>query len=103
VSDGGRRRISAESARRARPGAHISLTRVCVRVSSNGIVHRDLKPENLLLSEKSPKGIVKLSDFGLSKFLQPDQKLTAVCGTWAYSGACARGVYAGRRRYCVTH
>lgn len=38
---------------------------------SNGIVHRDIKPENLLLSEPSTKGIVQLSDFGLSAFLAP--------------------------------
>jgi hypothetical protein len=54
---------------------------------SNGIVHRDIKPENLLLSEPSTKGIVQLSDFGLSAFLAPGRKLTAVCGTIAYGGA----------------
>ena len=79
-------RVSGGAARRSRA---LVLTPPSAR-RSHGIVHRDLKPENLLLSEKSTKGVVKLSDFGLSKLLQPGEQLTAVCGTWAYSGARRR-------------
>jgi serine/threonine protein kinase len=35
-----------------------------------GIIHRDIKPENLLLSSKDPAtAVVKVSDFGLARFL----------------------------------
>jgi calcium/calmodulin-dependent protein kinase I len=35
-----------------------------------GIVHRDIKPENLLCSSTDPaKSIIKISDFGLARFI----------------------------------
>jgi serine/threonine protein kinase len=35
-----------------------------------GIVHRDLKPENLLLDGKDlDSAIIKISDFGLARFV----------------------------------
>jgi serine/threonine protein kinase len=35
-----------------------------------GIVHRDLKPENLLLDSKNlENATIKVSDFGLARFL----------------------------------
>ena len=41
---------------------------------SYGIAHRDLKPENILMENNSSNADVKLSDFGLSKFLGPDEQ-----------------------------
>jgi len=53
---------------------------------SCGIVHRDLKPENLVLADRRPNSEIKISDFGLSKILNDDQKtMDTVCGTRAYS------------------
>jgi hypothetical protein len=38
-----------------------------------GVIHRDLKPENLLVSkEENGTARVRVLDFGLAKFLQPD-------------------------------
>jgi len=49
-----------------------------------GILHRDLKPENIMLSENSEKGIVKIMDFGLSKILGPDEKVSDGFGTLSF-------------------
>ena len=59
-----------------------------------GIVHRDLKvsetkincvlqPENLLYSSKDQSSIIKISDFGLARFIQGELATTA-CGTPGY-------------------
>lgn len=50
-----------------------------------GIVHRDLKPENLIYLQKQADSPIKLTDFGLAKFLRdPTVKLETACGTPAY-------------------
>ena len=38
-----------------------------------GVVHRDVKPDNVLIGND---GAIKLTDFGLAKLLQNDQRLT---------------------------
>jgi len=52
-----------------------------------GVVHRDLKPENILI-EKDPQNDevtkVKVTDFGLSKIIVPDEVMMDSCGTPAY-------------------
>lgn len=60
---------------------------------SAGIMHRDIKPENILLQwdKKTSKSKflteetkVKLTDFGLSQLVFPDQMLDMPCGTVSY-------------------
>lgn len=48
------------------------------------VVHRDLKPENFLLSEKGPKGVLKATDFGLSRFFVDGKALDEIVGSPFY-------------------
>lgn len=48
-----------------------------------GIAHRDIKPENILLTRDEPP-IVKLTDFGLAKMVEPGSFLKTFCGTLTY-------------------
>jgi calcium/calmodulin-dependent protein kinase I len=50
-----------------------------------GIVHRDIKPENLLFSSKDQAtATVKVSDFGLARYVAGDTFATTTCGTPGY-------------------
>ena len=50
-----------------------------------GIVHRDIKPENLLFSSKDPlAAVVKISDFGLARFVDTEKFMSTTCGTPGY-------------------
>ncbi|CAB3221889.1 unnamed protein product [Arctia plantaginis] len=51
---------------------------------SRGITHRDLKPENVLLESKGDDSLVKITDFGLSKFVGEDSFMKTMCGTPLY-------------------
>lgn len=51
---------------------------------SIGIIHRDLKPENLLYETTHENSAIKISDFGLARFVYPDQYATTACGTPNY-------------------
>ena len=58
-------------------------------IHSRGVAHRDMKPENLLLSDT---GHVKLSDFGLSKFVGSSGMCETPCGSPCYaSPECLSG------------
>lgn len=50
----------------------------------NGIIHRDLKPENLLYETKEESSVIKISDFGLARFLPTNAFATTACGTPGY-------------------
>jgi serine/threonine protein kinase len=41
-------------------------------LKSKNIIHRDLKLQNILMSENSTKAVLKLADFGMSRFLDND-------------------------------
>ena len=50
-----------------------------------GIVHRDIKPENLLFSSKdTDTAIIKITDFGLARFVDGETFATTTCGTPGY-------------------
>ncbi|XP_033232087.1 ovarian-specific serine/threonine-protein kinase Lok isoform X2 [Belonocnema kinseyi] len=51
---------------------------------SEGITHRDLKPENILLASDKDVTLVKVSDFGLSKFVDAETMMKTFCGTMMY-------------------
>jgi len=52
---------------------------------SLGIVHRDLKPENLLLdTNELETATIKISDFGLARFVTQESLATTTCGTPGY-------------------
>jgi len=49
------------------------------------IVHRDLKPENLLLDSKDLENAgIKITDFGLGRFITAEELATTTCGTPGY-------------------
>lgn len=51
---------------------------------SINLIHRDLKPENLLLSTPGKDAILKISDFGLARELEPGAYTDTVCGSPLY-------------------
>ncbi len=47
----------------------------------NNIVHRDIKPENFLIDINNNKVTVKLTDFGLACYYDPQDPPSRFCGT----------------------
>ena len=43
---------------------------------SNNIIHRDLKPDNILLSSYDANAVLKITDMGLSRSVDPNLILT---------------------------
>lgn len=51
------------------------------------ITHRDLKPENILLtSPDTNETLIKITDFGLSRFINESSLMKTFCGTPNYLG-----------------
>lgn len=48
---------------------------------SKDILHRDIKPQNILVSKDN---ILKITDFGLSKYINNNQLLNTICGSPLY-------------------
>ena len=49
-----------------------------------GIVHRDLKPDNIMITQQNDYGVIKIMDFGLSKIVSPNERMTDGYGTLSY-------------------
>jgi serine/threonine-protein kinase len=62
-----------------------------VKAHALGIVHRDLKPANLFLSVRGEASMIKVLDFGISKFVSTDQLRVdpALTGTASVLGSPA--------------
>ncbi len=83
-----------ESSGRIDPGLAVLIVRQALEgleaAHRAGIIHRDLKPENIFLSEPTPgRLLVKLVDFGISKFSQAESS----------SGRTGVGVLMGTPEY----
>ena len=52
-----------------------------MHIHSSGYVHRDLKPENILFLNESKDSTLKIIDFGLSKRISSNSKLSKFIGT----------------------
>ena len=50
-----------------------------------GIIHRDLKPDNIIITQKDTEISVKITDFGLSKIVSKEEKLSEGFGTLYYA------------------
>ena len=50
-------------------------------LKKHNITHRDLKPQNLLLTDKYN---LKITDFGLAKFIEDDKMMQTMCGSPLY-------------------
>src|SRR5262249_3056439 len=59
------------------------------------ILHRDLKPANVLMTKDKSTGqeILKLTDFGLVKLLQPDEEITQGSNLTEMGEACGTPFY----------
>lgn len=53
-------------------------------LDENNIRHRDLKLENVLIKNENNKKIIKLGDFGLSKYAYENENISTMCGTPIY-------------------
>jgi calcium/calmodulin-dependent protein kinase I len=55
---------------------------------AQGVVHRDLKPENVLYASDADDAEIKVTDFGLAKYLDEDSRdefnMKTACGTPGY-------------------
>ncbi|OMJ07368.1 Meiosis-specific serine/threonine-protein kinase mek1 [Smittium culicis] len=48
------------------------------------ISHRDVKPENILMDSKDSFSIAMLSDFGMARTTDPNNRMQTICGTFQY-------------------
>lgn len=76
--------------------ASVILKQICQGIAymhENHIAHCDLKPDNFLFLTPDQNSIIKIIDFGMSKFIQKRKYFQVICGTPYY---CAPEVIKGR-------
>lgn len=64
-----------------------AVRQICMAVKymhDINIVHRDLKPENLIYSSPHEDAIIKITDFGLAKYVKTAENMRTPCGTPGY-------------------
>ena len=55
-------------------GIMLQILTGLAEIHRNGVLHRDLAPSNILINKK---GVIKIADFGLSRFIaSPDREMT---------------------------
>uniref|UniRef100_A0A182NBU3 non-specific serine/threonine protein kinase n=1 Tax=Anopheles dirus TaxID=7168 RepID=A0A182NBU3_9DIPT len=67
--------------------AKLYFLQMCLAVKylhEQGITHRDLKPDNMLLRDSDEYTLLKVTDFGLSKFVRKNSVMRTICGTSLY-------------------
>jgi len=62
----------------------ITIVQTMAYLHSQGVAHRDLKPENVLLATPEEDAAIKITDFGLSRLIDPQSLMTTACGTPGY-------------------
>ncbi len=59
----------------------IQAARALDHAHGQGIIHRDLKPSNFLISKKDGRLLVKMTDLGLARDVNPDEERVTRIGT----------------------
>jgi DNA helicase-2/ATP-dependent DNA helicase PcrA len=60
------------------------ITGALVYAHLNNVLHRDLKPENILITDNKKPGFIKITDFGLAKFIKSGSISASSAGTPIY-------------------
>lgn len=55
-----------------------------VYLNERHMIHRDMKPQNILLTEQSPRALLKIADFGFVKYVEEASVAATMCGTPLY-------------------
>lgn len=74
------RRLSESSAK----FFFIQMCEAIKYLHDKGITHRDIKPDNILLATDEEDTLLKVTDFGLSKFVKKHSVMKTLCGTPQY-------------------